>query len=339
MSKEISERSKTIDVMKFILIILVVIGHYPNINTNVQRIIFWFHMPLFFTISGYLFKGDYKKLWVRKTIIKYIVPYFSYFILISLLQRNISIDNVMKFLYGGRMYSGTYWFIPCMLITILIFYFLNKEFSKRKIIIIVIVAYLLAHLESIFFLPYTENYLDWGIVYKIPLNVDVCLMSIVYFAIGFYFKSTITKIINKNNVILYLIVFSICLIFIILNLNGILSYTLNMKLGHYYNFILDILIPGIFGIWILMTSTFISKINIKLINFIGINTLPIMYFHIPINGLIQNKIQYGLIGYILVGVLPTLIFTYICSKNRYLEFLFKGKIANLVFMSKKKIVN
>lgn len=322
MSKEIDKRFEDIDVMKFILIILVVIGHYPDIDVNIQKIIFWFHMPLFFVISGYLFKMKYNKL----LVIKYIVPHFSYFVLICLLQRNISISNVIKFLYGGRMYSGVYWFIPCMLITILCFYFLNKKFTKANVILIIIFAYILAHLESIFFLPYDENYLNWDILYKVPLNLDVCLISIVYFSMGFYLKETITKIRNNFNISLYILISLIGLIFIILNLKGILSYNLNMKLGHYYNLILDILIPSIFGIWGLITSMIISKINITLIKFIGINTLPIMYLHIPLNGLIQNKIKYGLITYILVGVVPALIFSHICSKNKYLEFLFKGRV-------------
>lgn len=340
MLEKVSERSNAIDVMKCILIISVIIGHCTYTDTELKTIIFWFHMPLFFIIGGYLFKGNYDKIWVKKTIIKYSLPYLSYFILISLLQKNISLNNIIKYLYGGRMYAGVFWFIPCMLITILIFHFFNRNFSKRKIIFIITVMYILAHLESSFFLPHNENYLTWNIIYKIPLNLDVCLMSVVYFSIGFYMKNIITKMKENINIILYSIVSLICLIFIILSLKGVLSYTLNMKLGHYYNLILDILVPCTFGTWILITSTFISKINTKLTSIlclIGINTLPIMYFHIPLNGLIQNKIGYMLIGFIIVGIVPALIFIHICSKNKYLEFFFKGKILNIENNQKRKV--
>ena len=53
---KLKERDKSIDIMKGILIFFVIIGHYPSINERIQSIIYWFHMPLFFMISGYLFK-------------------------------------------------------------------------------------------------------------------------------------------------------------------------------------------------------------------------------------------------------------------------------------------
>lgn len=157
------------------------------------------------------------------------------------------------------------------------------------------------------------------------------MISIPYFAIGYYLKNIILKIVKKSNVISFFAISLICLAFIELNLSGILFYKLNMKLGHYYNFILDILIPVIFGIWILITSTLISKFIskfAKMLSIIGMNTLPIMYLHITINGLILRKINYGILMYIVIGIIPALIFNYICSKNRYLEIFFKGKMPN-----------
>lgn len=326
------KRSKSIDVMKCILIILVVLGHCSNVNTNLREIIFWFHMPLFFMVSGYLFKENHDMLFVKRTIMRYIIPYFSYFVFMSLLQKNLSINNVLKFLYGGRMYPEVYWFIPCLLITILVFDFLNKNISKIKVILILIFAYSVAHIESVFFIPYDGHYLSWNVIYKIPLNLDVCLISLVYFAIGFYFKNIITKIMNDTNIIIFLMVSFVCFIFIILNLKDVSSYTMDMKLSHYHNYVLDILVPCIFGVWTFMISIFISKINTKLteiLSFIGANTLPIMYMHIPLNVLIQHNIKYGVIGFILIGLIPALVFTYFCSKNRCLEFFFKGRLYNI----------
>ena len=48
-----SKRNLTIDVMKGFLIALVVIGHS---HWEFGKIIYWFHMPVFFMISGYLLK-------------------------------------------------------------------------------------------------------------------------------------------------------------------------------------------------------------------------------------------------------------------------------------------
>lgn len=64
-----------IDIFKGILIIFVVVGHgyYQKLND----IIFWFHMPLFFLISGYLFKTPERKnikIWCKKQIKSLLIP-------------------------------------------------------------------------------------------------------------------------------------------------------------------------------------------------------------------------------------------------------------------------
>ena len=51
-------REKWIDIARGILIILVVFGHSAFIQyySNWHSIIYWFHMPSFFFLSGYVFK-------------------------------------------------------------------------------------------------------------------------------------------------------------------------------------------------------------------------------------------------------------------------------------------
>lgn len=49
-------RDPVYDIMKGIMIILVVIGHNRFANTELKDIIFWFHMPVFFMITGILSK-------------------------------------------------------------------------------------------------------------------------------------------------------------------------------------------------------------------------------------------------------------------------------------------
>lgn len=45
------KRDRSIDILKGILILLVVLGHS---RVKFSHVIFWFHMPLFFIVSGYL---------------------------------------------------------------------------------------------------------------------------------------------------------------------------------------------------------------------------------------------------------------------------------------------
>ena len=54
--RKLKKRLEWIDLAKGIGIILMVIGHMPSIPSAVHNWIFSFHMPLFFFLSGYMFK-------------------------------------------------------------------------------------------------------------------------------------------------------------------------------------------------------------------------------------------------------------------------------------------
>ena len=66
MENKRSDKQLEINILKGILIITVVIGH-SNPQLKISNIIYWFHMPAFFMISGYLFnkeKSESSNLWI-----------------------------------------------------------------------------------------------------------------------------------------------------------------------------------------------------------------------------------------------------------------------------------
>ena len=71
----VQDRINYLDIAKGILIIFVVLGHSDFENRN---IIFWFHMPAFFIISGMLYKG---KINFKKLLLTCFVPYILYSII------------------------------------------------------------------------------------------------------------------------------------------------------------------------------------------------------------------------------------------------------------------
>ena len=154
-------------------------------------------------------------------------------------------------------------------------------------------------------------------------------MSTVYFFIGYYLKDIIYKVSNNKSFILYGCIAIICGLLVYLNIAEIFIYKLDMKLGHYHNLIFDILVPCLFGLLIVLTCKYISLLNDKVVNtfrFIGKNTLPIMYLHIPINGALQDKLGYNFVGYIIISIIIPLVFISVCYRNKYLHFFFIGKI-------------
>lgn len=329
---ETTNRKTYLDIAKGILIILVIIGHSKLDKTfPIVRNIYWFHMPTFFIISGYLFK-PYKNdfiLWFNRKFKIFFIPYMSYslIILLILYHSNIKmlIKQCIKYIYSGRLISGAYWFIPCLFLTEIVFGLLVNKFKKRNIIFLLIIIYLLAHLESIYYIPKDNNYFYWSYIYKIPWNADVCLVSLPYFGVGFYCKKIINSIDENFKLSVFFLLCLICITLTTASYYKILNYSLDMKLSHYSNILLDIIIPVTFTIWIIMLSKLISYINIsRSLAYIGMNTLPIMYLHLPINEVLLSYHNYGNLIFIIVGFTLPLCFAYVCSKSKKLKFYFIG---------------
>ena len=109
------ERLAFIDNAKAFLIILVVIGHS---TFSFSRQIYWFHMPAFFIISGYLYKQPtYFKAFIKRKSIQYLIPYLVWggiFILINIISlyllhhstwKSQSMNQIEDFIFGGNRYS------------------------------------------------------------------------------------------------------------------------------------------------------------------------------------------------------------------------------------------
>lgn len=88
-------REISIDILKGIAIILVVVGH--NTNQDIKDMIFCFHMPLFFVLSGYLFSPKPINKYLYRSTSRLLLPYISFLIAISVpeMLNLIHNDNVM----------------------------------------------------------------------------------------------------------------------------------------------------------------------------------------------------------------------------------------------------
>jgi fucose 4-O-acetylase-like acetyltransferase len=117
-------------------IILVVAGHSFN-DPWIRSPIFLFHMPLFFMLAGYTMKPEPVAAVFGKRVSSLLVPYLSFFILVTLidvalyaLDGRVSLDwrdplrAIGNALYGGQLLKGSYavfWFITCLFVAQLLF--------------------------------------------------------------------------------------------------------------------------------------------------------------------------------------------------------------------------
>lgn len=97
------------NIMKAILITTVVLAHSNHMPYKIGKIIYWFHMPCFFFISGIFFKlpeMKTKRDWIIKKSKKMLIPCLVYFLICTVFEGTLSLKKVIYFLYGGKMIGG-----------------------------------------------------------------------------------------------------------------------------------------------------------------------------------------------------------------------------------------
>lgn len=115
------ERDNTVDVLKGIAILLVVIGHFSPVQ-QVENFIYSFHMPLFFFLSGIKFWYSFGKK-INKENIKQLLPKMFAKRVCSLCLPYVS-WSVIRFGFLGDSIIESFnrlWFLPTLFGIIAIF--------------------------------------------------------------------------------------------------------------------------------------------------------------------------------------------------------------------------
>ncbi|KXH81957.1 acyltransferase family protein [Sporosarcina sp. HYO08] len=320
-----NKRLGWVDVMKGFLMILVVIGHYPGqLDFPLAKYIYWFHMPAFFILSGLFFKpvvekGQMKNA-IHKRFMQLIVPYLFFLISITLIRYGIEFgtgnrdltwyaNDLWTLVIGGRFIRGAYgvfWFVTTLFFTYLFFLGLTKYFDRTKQIIILTIFYIIAHLESIFAMHVIGGS-PAAAAQQIPMiwNIDVALMAIVYFALGYYMKNLWMGISKKW----MFVGIAGCVIAVLLDHFHVIDYHLSMKFLRYDHFILDLVIPLSFTVTFVGLFQFItSRVSLVSLQKVEKHSLTIMYLHIFVDILMNDYFTYGIIGFTAFGLfIPILV--------------------------------
>lgn len=273
------KRIEWVDIAKGIGIICVVIGHTGISDTLLGRIIYLFHMPLFFYISGYLYKKqENMKAHLKNKSIQLLIPYFIFLFIftpvngLSDLLNNTSlgindiISFILKILSGGKNIGGAttvFWFITCFYLTQILYNLLQNKFSEKSINYIAIVMLILGYLSSALIIDV-----------NIPWNANVVLIALPIYHIGHLSQKFDLKI---NNYILLIAI--ICIIALTIFLPDM---NFDMKTYNYG-------IPVLSIICSLFLITFVKEISYNvassntvikpILEQIGKASLIIMYLH------------------------------------------------------------
>lgn len=269
-----STRVIWVDNAKAIGIFLVVFGHLSNPEL-VTNIIYSFHMPLFFFLSGLFFShsGDTSEFMFKKAK-SILIPYFIFGIVTYMfwlfIGRKFGADSALDLPWWkpiiGMFYSvGTnnwlqhntpLWFLTCLYLSEIFFFLLLKV--TKTIAIWLIVISVLGYLLSLYSIP------------SLPWSLNTTPQAILFLGAGFLAK----KFIHEPNNILAFIIFAICItgIYFIESFNGRIDLSSN-RYGNYLLFFTSSAL-GIAAVIVLS-----QKVNFRPINMVGRHTLVIFLLH------------------------------------------------------------
>lgn len=180
-------RLREFDVLKGIGILLVLIGH-AGLRGNLRMLIYGFHMPLFFFVSGCFFKprpfGEFLRRDVRQLLVPWLTfvcfLFMSFYVLSIYVSHSFSPLGLVKgvnVLDEGCIYFyKNVWFLICLFFTRLLFWTLYKLLGGGMLKILTgVILYLLGYALQ------QKNV-------NIPFFVDSACSMTLFYALGYAFK-------------------------------------------------------------------------------------------------------------------------------------------------------
>ena len=313
-----TERVHAFDAARGILIVLVVVAHFQR--DIVHDIIFLFHMPLFFMLSGCLLNREKLCTFegLKGKVMTLLIPYVVYLCFDVLVMRgSLSIQSMIAVLWGGRYLSGTYWYATCYVITLILFAFLLKHLTDKQVVLVVLGCGGLAVIES-----HLTKYIEVLVSPGVPWNADVALMAVVYLAIGFYGKEPIRRLFAASAGkydIAAVAAAGVLAMFFCFNAKKQGGYYFDMKPLYYRELVLAVIIPCAFGLVLARIVSWLERCPVLrwlsgILGWLGKMTIPIMFVHVPLNLWLTELFHYGRVVYVIVGIVVPVLLTVIFGR-------------------------
>lgn len=291
------ERYDYMDIAKGLGIMMVVWGHIMHSGWS-YNLVYSFHMPFFFFLSGMLFqRGKYISFmdFIRRRTRRLFVPYFLYSVITwafwagynMFLHNNVGsywnplFQTVIAKGSGEFMpHNSALWFIPCLFAVEIIYYML----SKLKDIASVLISFALASVSIILAHIFGE---DW--LFLLPWNFDAALIALPFYCVGNLLVKHCSfgriKEVAKNNALISIVLWAFLTVLLVLSTLhfGACSMGSSWYGCNEWLFILRAFI-GIAAT--LVFSILISCRSLNYIKWLGRTSLDVMCLHIPVKGVV-----------------------------------------------------
>jgi fucose 4-O-acetylase-like acetyltransferase len=342
-----SKRIEYLDIAKGIGILLVVLGHndFEVISLFVQRLIYSFHMPLFFFLSGYFLNTaipffDFFKKRFNALLKPYLFTIFLiYFTSVSFEKMgfNTAIQRTVKSLYGSGYYLDwvQLWFLPQLFVVSLyafLFIALVGKVHNRWVrwgILLATLGLALPFLNAFYPFPLSVLGKDYQL-YGLPFSLDLVLVTGFFFILGYEMRQATTEKTFDNGLILP------ATGGIVLLLNMLFPYEIDFNIRLYESFLVNTT-EAILGIlFVLALARQIERRTSRLasvLKYLGNISLIILLFHVPIQAFWAQKVEnvtgnfpLGIVVGFVMGVIgPILIYEIFIRFNPVASFWFGRK--------------
>lgn len=281
LNASLQTRKNWIDWLKSIGMLFIIWGHaFP---VGYTAFIYSFNVPLFFIISGFLFKKETcARTFFKKNLYTLIIPY-----LILCMIKDFShiikywnnfgelINCPIGILVGFHTFNGApatknLWFVYTLFILKIIFQFTNDK--NRNMIFLFLVS-----LSGAYFMNLFDFNPAWAVTdafTALPFFMFGYLFSKRY---GAYLENFISSVKSRNILLpLFGVLLSVTVLLLISEYNG----EVRMYKGYYGHSLLLFLLFGLFGSFAMfLLSIVLDNIHLKFIPIISIGTMVILQFH------------------------------------------------------------
>lgn len=180
-----NKRLDWLDMAKGYGILLVILGHIV-VEEPYHSLIYSFHMPLFFFLSGIVYRSDVGFVpFVKKKAKSLLLPYLFlglllavWGVLIETMKSGFQLQTVLGELEGlivQRQWTSA-WFLPCLFLTSVIYHLLRRTIRKKSVLVLLLCAVSVAM---------RLYYRYVGVI--LPWNLDRALASLIFFGAGEWF--------------------------------------------------------------------------------------------------------------------------------------------------------
>lgn len=315
-------KKQWIDIVKGIGIFSIVIGHITD--GVLREILFLFHVPLFFFLSGYLFKQpqELKGFIVKKskTLILPYICFLTVFVLLLLLKdwlktEEINTEIIYNALKGGQALTGelsVFWFITCLYFTQVIFALIASVSNKSALAVSMLIFLLFAYLA--------EAYMQ-GRSFLWAINT-------IFYALPFYYAGFLYRQLNSS-ITLSFNLFSfmyVCLFIVAFTINADLFYV-DIKHSDFGVPIISFLVSTCVTVILFLTAKKVCLTTwlAKPLSVLGSISMTVMYMHQPIQITLKHGLQLTNELYLVfVTIILCVICHYLLSCTRLTRQYFLG---------------